>query len=309
MTRTLLVGAGEVGHQHLAALARTPGVRVVGVVDPERPPAGVAAGLPRFAEHRRALEVLHPDLVIVACPPVVSLAIARDAAVTGASVLVEKPVAIDPTHLAPATGDELISVAFQSHFAPGIADLLTTAPAITRAEVVLAWRRSAGYYRGWRTRWSRAGGVLHQQAIHGLTLALRLLGHPAPVSYVGERHHHRGLSDAEDHVRAVIALAGGRELRLDCRVDHPGPPHHDLHLDRADGHRLSITGRNLEAGLGTVVAAPSHTDLRIALYQALLTTAAGGVAHPCLFPLRELRPVLEVIDGVYRTAHRVPSAA
>jgi predicted dehydrogenase len=317
VTRALLVGLGEVGQQHLDALTRTPGVHIVGIVEPRPLPPTVAVGLPRFAEHRAALAALSPDLVVVAIPPVISLPIAREAAATGARVLVEKPVVIDPADLDPPPGagadDEAISVAFQPHFAPGLADLLTARPTIARATVVLAWRRDAAYYRGWRATWSSAGGVLHQQAIHGLALALRLLDSPAPVTCVGHRHHRRGLSDAEDQVAATLTLAGGVPLRLDCRVDHPGPPYHHMHLDLVDGRRLSITGRNLEAGLGTAHRAPTHRDLRIALYQALLATSpavpGGPRQHPCLFPLRALCPVLEVIDCVYRTVSRCRPAA
>jgi predicted dehydrogenase len=309
MTRTLLIGAGQVGRKHLTALAVTPHLAVVGIAEPAPLPAALAAGVPVFTEYRRALATVRPELVVVATPPGTSLRIAREAAATGARVLVEKPVVIDPEELEPDVLDARIAVAFQPHFAPGLADLLTRPPAITRAHVVLSCRRDAHYYRGWRARWASAGGILHQQAAHGLALALRLLPELAPRSCVASVEHRRQFGEAEDRVQASIGFGEGRELVLDGRVDSDDPPCHEVRLTCASGRVLSIAGRNLEAGLGEDITAVSHTELRSRLYRALIDLDRGGPAHPCLFPLGELRPVLEVIAGVYRAAGRRVRAA
>lgn len=49
---------------------------------------------------------------------------------------------------------------------------------------------------------------------------------------------------------------------------------------------------------------PTHTELRSALYRALITWHRGGQRDVRLFALSELRPVLEVITRVYRAAGR-----
>lgn len=306
MRRVLLIGAGEVGAKHLTALARTPGMAVVGVADPA-PRADLPPGTPVFASWRLALTALSPDLVVVAAPPGTALAAARDAVEAGAAVLVEKPATTDPAALAPRLGDERIYVALQPHFAPGLDGLLTAPPAVVRAEVLLAVRRDPGYFRGWRRSHATAGGVLHQQAIHGLILALRLM--PGTVEKVDATVvHRRGLADTEDHVTAAITLTGGAAVHVDARVDHPGPPAHELVLHLAGGRRLEVRGRNLEAGLGELAAAPTHEELRRAMYAAVLDAADGRPAHPCLFPLTALRRPLEVIDRVYRDARVVRAA-
>ncbi|MFZ3475850.1 Gfo/Idh/MocA family protein [Streptomyces sp. 4.24] len=302
MRRVLLVGAGEVGAKHLAALTGTPGVTVAGIADPA-PHAELPPGIPAFASWRTALNALEPDLVVVAAPPGTALTVAREAAEAGAVVLVEKPAAITPAALARAEGDERIFVAFQPHFAPGLAQLLARPPKIERAQVVLAVRRDPGYFRGWRRTYATAGGVLHQQAIHGLALALRLL--PGSVDAVdAEVVHRRALAETEDHVKADITLSGGQTVHVDALVDHQGPPRHELVLHLADGRRLHVRGRNLEAGLGDMATAPTHQQLRRRMYAAVLDTAQGP-AHPCLFPLWALRRPLEVIDRVYRDATRI----
>ena len=300
MKRVLLVGAGEVGAKHLAALTGMPGVRVAGVADPA-PRAEVPRGVPVFVSWRTALHAVAPDLVVVAAPPGTALTAARDAAAAGALVLVEKPATTDPAALAPRPGDGRIFVAFQPHFAPGLGELLAERPAVIRAGVVLAVRRDPGYFRDWRCTYAAAGGVLHQQAVHGLALALRLVS--GDVETVNaEVVHRRGLAETEDHATAAVTLTGGARVHVDARVDHPGPPHHELLLDLADGRRIHVRGRNLEAGLGEPAAAPSHEELRRAMYAAVLDTADGRDAHPCLFPLEALRRPLEVIDRVYRDA-------
>jgi predicted dehydrogenase len=302
----LLVGAGEVGAKHLAALRGMPGVVVAGVADPA-PSAGVPTGAALFSSCRAALTALEPDFVVVAAPPGTALAAARDAAGAGAAVLVEKPATTDPAALTPLAGDERIFVAFQPHFAPGLGALLTEAPAIARADVHLAVRRDSGYFRGWRRAYASAGGVLHQQAIHGLALALRLL--PGDLqAVIAEVTHRRALAEIEDRITATLTLTGGATVRVDARVDHPGPPVHALALHLADGRRLHVRGRNLEAGLGAPAAAPTHEELRRAMYTAVLDAADGQPAHPCLFPLKALRRPLEVIDRVYRDAHVVRAA-
>ncbi|MFD7580955.1 Gfo/Idh/MocA family oxidoreductase [Kitasatospora sp. NPDC059817] len=298
--RVLLVGAGEVGQKHLAVLTVMPGVAACAVADPV-PPAALPPGAAYFTSWRSALDAAVFDLVVVAAPPGTALTAARAAALTGAVVIVEKPATTDPAALAYQSGDERIFVGFQPHFAPGLAALLAQPPAIARAEVLLAVRRDPDYFRGWRRAYATAGGVLHQQAIHGLALALRLM--PGRLEAVtAEANHRRHLADSEDRITAELHLAGGQVLAVDARVDYDGPPCHELVLHLADGRRLEVRGRNLEAGLGDPAKAPTHELLRQQMYAAVLATVGGGSVHPCLFPLTALRRPLEVIDRVYREA-------
>ncbi|MGW7613480.1 Gfo/Idh/MocA family protein [Streptomyces sp. NPDC054766] len=302
----LLVGAGEVGAKHLAALTGSPGVVVAGVADPA-PRATLPQGVPVFDSWQLALKAVAPDLVVVATPPGTALVAARDAALAGAAVVLEKPATTDPTALAPQANDGGIFVAFQPHFAPGLHQLLAEPPAVVQAEVTLAVRRDLGYFRGWRRTYATAGGVLHQQAIHSLALALRLM--PGEIETVDATvAHRRGLAETEDHVTAAIALADGRTVHVDARIDHPGTARHVLVIRLADGRRLQVRGRNLEAGLGDLATAPTHEELRREMYAAVLAAAEGRGVHPCLFPLPALQRPLEVIERVYRDAHVVRGA-
>ncbi|MFJ2745441.1 Gfo/Idh/MocA family protein [Streptomyces sp. NPDC087440] len=309
MTRVVLVGAGEVGSKHMAALGSRPGTHLVAVADPA-PHADVAPGVPRFLRWQDAL-ARNPDLVVVATPPGIALRVARAAARNGARVLVEKPVVISPAELRPVQEEDArIFVAFQPHFAPGLPALLAASPAVRRIDVSLSCRRDRPYFRTWRTSYATAGGVLHQQAIHGLALALRLLPDTPIVASRAQVIHVRQWSETEDRVSAQLALEGGELLTITARVDADnGAPHHHVVVHCADGRRLTVRGRNLHAGLGEPADAPGDLELRHALYDAVL---ADQPQHPALFPLPLLHRTLEVIDRVYRSAHVVrlaPAAA
>ncbi|WP_103529554.1 Gfo/Idh/MocA family oxidoreductase [Streptomyces sp. SM12] len=304
MKRALLIGAGEVGAKHLTALTSMPGMEVAAVADPD-PAVPVPPGTWRCASWQTALRRVRPDLVVVATPPGVALAAARAAASAGAVVLVEKPVAVTPEVLRTTRRqDRRVFVGFQPHFAPGLGELLADPPRVRAARVLLACRRDPAYYRGWRRTRAKAGGVLHQQAIHGLALALRLMPGKAVVTEAVV-HHRRELAETEDQITAVLGLPGGR-IEIDARVDAAAGYHHVL-LDTEDG-QLTVRGRNMQAGLGDPDSAPTDLQLRVQMYTAVLQAAAGGPAHPSLFPLKALRRPLEVIDDVYTHARAVRPA-
>lgn len=252
MTRVLLVGFGEVGCKHFAVLKTMPRVRVVGVVEADPARASSVQGGRVFRDHRRALLETRPDVAVVATPPNVSLMIARDCAQYGCGVLVEKPVVLRPEALERSAEQGWAGrafVAFQSHFAPGITDLLKNPPrsSVTRANVSLRCARDSDYYRGWRASHATAGGVLHQQAIHGLALAMRIVpstDHVADVETATT--HRRGFKEQEDRIESRVAFASGCELIITADVDSHAPARHTLEVELASRDRILVTGRNLE---------------------------------------------------------------
>lgn len=327
MTRVLLAGAGEVGRKHLAALQTLNEVHLVGMVEPNEASARMAPldGLRRFHHHEQALRATRPDLVVVATPPGPTLRIVDDATRAGCDVLVEKPVALQPQplrDLATRLHGRRVFVAFQTHFAPGVADLLTRQPPVIAARVTLDCRRDRGYYTGWRAHTATAGGVLHQQAIHGLALALRLWPPDDAIQAVtATTRNHRRWKGPEDQVRARVLFTSGREFTVVARTDSPGSPRHRVELDLADGGTVTVDGRNLEGGTaagGVLVSSsptPTHAQLRTAMYRALLTAFRDGHHHPGLYPLPDLVFPLEVITRVYAAAgdrhhrSRLPAAS
>lgn len=94
--RSALVGTGAIARQHLAALARLPGVELVAVCDISRVSAEFAAERYRaaawFTDQREMLAAARPDVVHVTTPVTSHYALASDALDAGAHVIVEKPI-------------------------------------------------------------------------------------------------------------------------------------------------------------------------------------------------------------------------
>ncbi|HEX6884903.1 MAG TPA: Gfo/Idh/MocA family oxidoreductase [Planctomycetota bacterium] len=97
--RAVLIGAGAIAREHLAALQAVPGVEVAGVCDLSPVMAEVTAQqfhVPRwFTDHRAMLAEVRPELVHVTTPPGSHARLATDALEAGAHVLVEKPITHD----------------------------------------------------------------------------------------------------------------------------------------------------------------------------------------------------------------------
>jgi predicted dehydrogenase len=94
--KAVLIGAGAIAREHLAALQAVPGVEVAGLCDLSPAMAEVTAEqfrVPRwFTDHREMLREVRPELVHVTTPPSSHARLATDALEAGAHVLVEKPI-------------------------------------------------------------------------------------------------------------------------------------------------------------------------------------------------------------------------
>ncbi|RKT86383.1 Predicted dehydrogenase [Saccharopolyspora antimicrobica] len=298
--RALLVGAGLPGLRYLPAFQRLDGkwCELAGLVG-----SAAAAGfpnIPRFTQLDTALVALQPNVVIVTAPPPASLPLARQAARSGATVLVEPPVMISLAGWTPQSHDGRIFVALPSHFAPGLAGLIVEPPAIERAEVDLVCHQSATDFGPWQQFWNHSGGILHQHALAGIALAVRLLPRTAVLKCTGRRWHRRQHSPAEDAIDAEVLFTDGRRLAINARTDAPTDLHrrHELRLIRRT-KVTKIAGRNLEAGLAERSTAPSETELRAQMLHAAANTTEGRAEHPSLLGLRDLPKTLEVITRVY----------
>jgi predicted dehydrogenase len=113
--RIAVAGVGRFGQEHLRTLTPMDGVALVGVADVDESAAREAAGrygAPDWDRDAAALiGRLRPDGVIVATPGSTQVALATAALAAGASVLVEKPVAM--------TAADVASLAAVEAAAPG----------------------------------------------------------------------------------------------------------------------------------------------------------------------------------------------
>ncbi|MHC4946683.1 MAG: Gfo/Idh/MocA family protein [Planctomycetota bacterium] len=242
-----IIGAGSISQFHLAAAQRT-GLTVAGVCDAEARRAERAArGWPGVEPVTRIEELLALDLaaVVVAVPNDLHKPMAVTALDAGLDVLLEKPMALDTAECdeiiaAVERSGRILQVGFVSRGAPAAAAARRAVEAgrlgrIYHAKASLYRRRGIPGLGRWFTTKSRSGGgVLIDVGVHLIDLALWLMGHPAAhrvsahcTSHFGQPPDRyaftemwagppdlAGTFDVEDHVTALIRLAGGATLEL-----------------------------------------------------------------------------------------------
>ena len=125
--RVAIVGAGRRGIVHGRAAASFPDTDVVAVVDPDAARGEALAnelGGRAFASHLEAFAETQPDAVVLCSPPPLHVDQALDAIGFGATLLIEKPVALDLASVArlgtaARDADRLVLVCQQLRYADG----------------------------------------------------------------------------------------------------------------------------------------------------------------------------------------------
>ncbi|WP_295460597.1 Gfo/Idh/MocA family oxidoreductase [uncultured Pseudomonas sp.] len=100
--RIALIGAGNMGRQHLHHLQHLSSAQLCALADPDPSTAELAAqwAVPHFSDHRQLLQSVRPDAVIVANPNALHVATALDCLALGIPVLLEKPMGTTPAEVA-----------------------------------------------------------------------------------------------------------------------------------------------------------------------------------------------------------------
>jgi predicted dehydrogenase len=222
--RQVVVGVGAgIFSLHRTALAASSEAELVGVADINTQLGQQRAdelGVPFYQQHQAMLADLRPDVTSIITPHPYHAPIAIDALNAGSHVLVEKPIAVhvgeaDAMIAAADANDRLLAVNFQQRFRPevmAVHKLLHEGGLgqIRRVTVIEPWIRTAVYFRnaGWRGTWrGEGGGVLMNQAPHGLDLICYLMGLPNRVSAWTRTVHHE--IETEDTVTAMLEWESG----------------------------------------------------------------------------------------------------
>ncbi|WP_454253356.1 Gfo/Idh/MocA family protein [Pseudomonas sp. Marseille-Q7302] len=211
--RIALIGAGNMGRQHLHHLQSVPSARLCGLADPDPMAAELAPqwAVPHFRDHRQLLETVRPEAVIVANPNALHVATALDCLVLGIPLLLEKPVGTTSEEVAQllhAQRDRRVALLVGHHrrhnpliarahelLRKGVLGRLVTVTALWQLQkpecyFESAWRREAG------------AGMLLTNLIHDLDLLRHLCGEVHQVQAFADNAL-RGYANADS---AVISL-------------------------------------------------------------------------------------------------------
>lgn len=242
--RVAVVGCGAVCEKHLAALAKVPRIRVVGVCDRDRQ---AALGMARRFGVEAVYDAVHdlfdgsrPDVVHVLTPPATHAPLSILAMEAGAHVLVEKPMAADVGEAeamiaAARRHGVVLCVAHNFLFEPGLlkARELVARGAVGRLVAVeIYWRVRHERLRHIRWFGDLRGGVFHEVAPHPVYVLGAFLQSPRVVSaVVSETAGDLG----PDELRVSLAARTGLATLAIATSAHP----HQIWL-RIYGSRSSL---------------------------------------------------------------------
>jgi predicted dehydrogenase len=266
-----LVGTGHWARiAHAPALASTPGIEFAAVWG-RNPDAAAALAAEHGATAHHDIGVLLDDVdaLAFAVPPDVQAGLARRAAAAGKHLLLEKPVAIDPTQAEALVREvEQAGVAalvfftarYQEDVRAWLADVTARGP---WAGGQVTWLGSAlAAASPFNTPWRRENGALWDLAPHLVSLMWAALG---PVTAV--------TADAgpADVAHLVLHHDGGATSALTVTLSAPESAEvQDLFVWGEPGHSAAPTE-----------AADAIVPLRTALTELAALARSGQVSHPC----------------------------
>jgi predicted dehydrogenase len=229
----VVVGAGIIGRNHVAAIQRHGGLRVAAVVDTVPAAAEALAarveesGAERPATYETlggALAAGGVDLAAICTPTGLHASAAIEALEAGVHVLVEKPadVSLRPARALALAADRaavdglICSVVSQHRFDPAsvvVADAIAAGRLgrLTSGVASVTWWRTQEYYDSadWRGTWEfDGGGATFNQGIHTVDLLLWFLGRPVEVYAETALLAHERI-EVEDVAVATIRFESG----------------------------------------------------------------------------------------------------
>ena len=234
--RVALVGAGAIAQlAHLPVLAKSRGTQLVALCDNDGPTARALADRfgvrDVFTDIEDVLEVNDLDAVIIATPNHLHEPHVLSALRAGVHVLCERPLALTGRGveriLAAATrADRRVVVANNHRFR---SDVQTLQRFIQGGELGRTIGVRAGSYEkrrvegGWRHRRAESGGgVLMENGVPLLDLALWLADDPDPVRVWAHMDRGRGAGAVEDAMIVGVEFAGGMTMTLDLSWSYVG---------------------------------------------------------------------------------------
>lgn len=132
--RYAIIGAGDMGREHIRFLRQIPAAEIVAIADPDAGSRAAAASLAEpdtrlFEDYRELIAEAPVDAFVIATPNHTHIGVLHDVAATGKHILIEKPLCttLEDCRAAAATADNhpgVFWVAMEYRYMPPVARLI-----------------------------------------------------------------------------------------------------------------------------------------------------------------------------------------
>lgn len=334
-----IVGAGGISEAHLEAIKDEPRAEVVAIADVSREVASNRAArhtIPQiYTDYRELLKNPDVNAVVICVPNYLHAETAMEALAAGKHTLCEKPMAMNVAQAeemiqAAGQAGKILMVAQNNRFrsdAQYVKNLLMEGKLGHVYHAKTGWVRRNGIpgWGSWFTQKELAGGgPLIDIGVHMLDLTLWLLGHPKPVSVLGQtyaqfgpdkkglsewgRRDEKGTFDVEDMAVAMITFENGLTLTLDASwASHIEKENVFLNLyGQAGGTSLNLMEDRLtlyqdwNGTAATTEIVPKREKERVKLFQNFIDSLEGS-ATPLCTPEQALY-INRLIEAIYASA-------
>ncbi len=328
------IGAGAIAGFHARAVAASNGGRVIGVASRRKAAAEAFAAvhdLPFATDDVQAL-LKQPglDAVCITTPSAMHLEPALAAIRARKHLMIEKPLdsTIEGTdhilHEAHKAGVRVGSI-FQARFGDAARTVKAAVDAGRFGRMVLAscyvkWNRTRDYYTGWKGKLSEdGGGVIMNQAIHGVDLLQWFAGMPVEVfAWTTQRVH---AIESEDTCVAALKFGSGAfgtiegstavwpgwSRRIEICGEHGSVAMEDDDIAQWDFREARPEDERIRAvresaAMGSGAAAPMN--IKIEGHQRQIQDFIDGIREqrPFFIEGREARKAVALVRAIYDSA-------
>ncbi len=318
--KVAVVGIGAIGPVHIEALKKN-GMDIVALCDVEIEKCEKAIKdfnltAKAYADYENMLSSCELDSVHVCTPHYLHAPMIISALNKNINVLCEKPLAInkeqlDDIEIAVKNSKAKLGVCFQNHYNPSILYVkeFVEGKKIRTASANLVWERNADYYNQaeWRGTWAmEGGGVMINQAIHGLDMLLWMCGMPKSVTAYTSNVSLKNVVEVEDTAFGLFKLENGGTFVVNATnsASFSFPVYYTFKADndviQVSDNNIIINGEFLttkdnEVAVGKDVWGASHTRLIKHFYECV----KSGEKFPIDF--YEASKVIKLILAMYKS--------
>ena len=329
-----IIGAGAVAAIHAGAIAAVEGARLTAVADRKLARARSFADRHRipFATDDVMQLLQRPDVdaVCITTPSALHLEPALAAIRAGKHLMIEKPVdsTVEGTdHILDEAEKHGVRVGsiFQARFGDAARRVKAAIDAGRFGRLVLAscyvkWYREPSYYSGWKGKLAEdGGGVILNQAIHGVDLLQWFAGMPVEVfAWITQRVHRiesedtcvaalKFASGAFGTIEGTTAMWPGWSRRIEICGEHGAVSMEDddiarweFRVEQAEDAKIRATRES--GAMGSGAAAPMNITMEG--HQRQLQDFVDGIRdrRPFFVEGREARKAVALVRAIYDSA-------